>query len=62
MALLCIASRSKIIVFRVAEKVFSVAVRGTPVLMLLLLLFYVVFARSGMSAVMVAIIIQKGTN
>ncbi len=55
-ALLCAASRSKIIVLRVAEKVFSVVVRGTPVLMLLLLLFYVVFARTGMSAVMVAII------
>ena len=38
-ALLCAASRSKIIVLRVAEKVFSVVVRGTPVLMLLLLLF-----------------------
>ena len=55
-ALLCAASRSKIIVLRVAEKVFSVVVRGTPVLMLLLLLFYVVFARTGMSAIMVAII------
>ena len=55
-ALLCAASRSKIIVLRIAEKVFSVVVRGTPVLMLLLLLFYVVFARTGMSAVMVAII------
>ena len=54
--LLCTASRSKIIVLRVAEKVFSVVVRGTPVLMLLLLLFYVVFARTGMSAIMVAII------
>ena len=54
--LLCAASRSKIIVLRVAEKVFSVVVRGTPVLMLLLLLFYVVFARTGMSAIMVAII------
>ncbi|MBR2445155.1 MAG: ABC transporter permease subunit [Clostridia bacterium] len=55
-ALLCAASRSKIIVLRVAEKAFSVVVRGTPVLMLLLLLFYVVFARTGMSAIMVAII------
>ena len=55
-ALLCATSRSKIIVLRVAEKVFSVVVRGTPVLMLLLLLFYVVFARTGMSAIMVAII------
>ena len=55
-ALLCAASRSKIIVLRVAEKVFSVVVRGTPVLMLLLLLFYVVFARTGVPAIMVAII------
>ena len=55
-ALLCAASRSKIIVLRIAEKVFSVVVRGTPVLMLLLLLFYVVFARTGVPAIMVAII------
>ena len=55
-ALLCAASRSKIIVLRIAEKVFSVVVRGTPVLMLLLLLFYVVFARTGVAAIMVAII------
>ena len=55
-ALLCAASRSKIIVLRVAEKVFSVVVRGTPVLMLLLLLFYVVFARTGVPAIVVAII------
>ena len=55
-ALLCAASRSKSIILRVAEKFFSVVVRGTPVLMLLLLLFYVVFAKTGMSAVVVAII------
>lgn len=55
-ALLCAASRSKIIVLRIAEKVFSVVVRGTPVLMLLLLLFYVAFARTGVPAIMVAII------
>ena len=55
-ALLCAASRSKIIVLRIAEKVFSVVVRGTPVLMLLLLLFYVVFAQTGVPAIMVAII------
>ena len=55
-AVLCAASRSKIIVFRIVEKVFSVIVLGTPVLMLLLLLFYVIFARTGMPAVMVVII------
>ncbi|MBQ6900502.1 MAG: ABC transporter permease subunit [Firmicutes bacterium] len=54
--LLCAAARSRICIFRIAERIFSVVVRGTPVLMLLLLLFYVVFARTGMPAIIVAII------
>ena len=53
---LCAASRSRWRMLRIAEHVYSVVVRGTPVLMLLLFLFYVVFARAGVSALIVAVI------
>ena len=55
-ALLCLMSRTKSRIARGVEKVYTIVVRGTPVLMLLLLLFYVVFARSDLSAVVIAVI------
>ena len=55
-AVLCAASRSKWRILQVAEQVYSVVIRGVPVLMLLLFLFYVAFARSGLSALTVAVL------
>lgn len=53
---LCAASRSRWKILRLIERVYSVVMRGTPVLMLLLFLFYVAFARTGVSALLVAVI------
>lgn len=55
-AVLCAASRSRWRILQAAEQVYSVIIRGVPVLMLLLFLFYAVFARSGLSALTVAVI------
>ena len=55
-AALCAASRSRWRLLRILEQLYSVVIRGVPVLMLLLFLFYVVFARSGLSALTVAVI------
>lgn len=55
-AALCAASRCPWRVLRGMERVYSLIVRGTPVLMLLLFLFYVAFARSGLPALWVAVI------
>lgn len=55
-ALLCMTGRSKYGILRIIEKVYSVVVRGTPVPMLLLLLFYVVFVQADLSPLSVAII------
>lgn len=53
---LCAASRSRWRILQVAEQIYSVVIRGVPVLMLLLFLFYVAFARSGLPALTVAVI------
>ena len=55
-AALCVASRSRCRILQTAEQIYSVIIRGIPVLMLLLFLFYVAFARSGLSALTVAVI------
>ncbi len=55
-ALICLLRTRKNIVARGIAMVYIAVLRGTPVLMLLLLLYYGVFAKTGMSAVIVAII------
>ena len=55
-ALICLMRTRKNPVPRIIASVYIAILRGTPVLMLLLLLYYGVFARTGMKPVMVAII------
>ena len=55
-ALLCFLRMGKIVPLKVAAQIYISIIRGSPVLMLLMLLFYGVFARTGMSPVLVAVI------
>ena len=55
-ALLCFLRMGKITPLKVAAQIYISIIRGSPVLMLLMLLFYGVFARTGMSPVLVAVI------
>ncbi len=55
-ALICMARLGKSKILSKAAAVFIEILRGSPVLMLLLLMYYVVFARSHMDAVWVAVI------
>lgn len=55
-SLLCFFRVGKFKPLSVAAQVYISIVRGSPVLMLLMLLFYGVFARTGMSPVLVAVI------
>ncbi len=55
-AAICFFRLSKIKPLEIFAKAYIAIIRGSPVLMLLMLLFYGVFARSGMSPVMVAVI------
>ena len=55
-ALVCLMRTRKNPVVRLIASVYIAILRGTPVLMLLLLLYYGVFARSGAAPVMVAVI------
>lgn len=55
-ALLCFFRVGKFKPLSVAARVYISIVRGSPVLMLLMLLFYGVFARQGLSPVLVAVI------
>ena len=55
-ALICLMRTRKNPVVRGITSVYIAILRGTPVLMLLLLLYYGVFARAGLSAVMVAVV------
>ena len=55
-ALICLMRTRKNPVPRIIASVYIAILRGTPVLMLLLLLYYGVFARTGMKPVMVAVI------
>lgn len=55
-SLLCFFRVGKIAPLRIFAQVYISIIRGSPVLMLLMLLFYGVFARTGMSPVLVAVI------
>jgi len=55
-ALLCAMHYSGNKLLKFISKAYIVIVRGTPILLLLMLLFYVVFARSRMDAIYVAVI------
>jgi len=55
-ALICLMRTRKNPVARTVASVYIAILRGTPVLMLLLLLYYGVFARAGITPVMVAVI------
>lgn len=55
-AVLCFFRMGKFTPLKVAAQVYISIIRGSPVLMLLMLLFYGVFARTGMSPVLVAVI------
>lgn len=55
-ALICGMRRSRLALLRTPAKIYIAVLRGSPVLMLLLLFYYVVFARSRMDAWLVAVI------
>ena len=55
-SLLCFFRVGKIKPLKVAAQIYISIIRGSPVLMLLMLLFYGVFARTGISPVLVAVI------
>ena len=55
-ALLCFFRVGKFKPLKVAAQVYISIIRGSPVLMLLMLLFYGVFARQGLSPLLVAVI------
>lgn len=55
-ALLTYLARSRWVAIRVFIEWFNTFVRGTPVLLLLMLLYYVIFAKSSMEALVIAII------
>ena len=55
-SLLCFFRLGKIKPLKIAAQVYISIIRGSPVLMLLMLLFYGVFARQGLSPIAVAVI------
>lgn len=55
-SLLCFFRVGKIAPLKIFAQVYISIIRGSPVLMLLMLLFYGVFARTGMDPVLVAVI------
>ena len=55
-SLICLLRTRRNPVARLIASVYIAILRGTPVLMLLLLLYYGVFARSGVAPIMVAVI------
>lgn len=55
-SLLCFFRAGQIKLLKVAAQVYISIVRGSPVLMLLMLLFYGVFARQGLSPLVVAVV------
>ena len=55
-ALLCFFRVGKIPPLKIFAQIYIAIIRGSPVLMLLMLLFYGVFARSGFSPLIVAVI------
>ena len=55
-SLLCFFRLGKIKPLKIAAQIYISIIRGSPVLMLLMLLFYGVFARQGLSPIAVAVI------
>ena len=55
-AVICAFRMSKIKIFRFLATVYIIILRGSPVLMLLMLMYYGVFARSSLEAVTIAVI------
>lgn len=55
-AFICALRMSKITIFRFAATVYIIILRGSPVLMLLMLMYYGVFARSSLEAETIAVI------
>ncbi len=55
-AAICSMRAGKIVPLKIFAQVYVAVIRGSPVLMLLMLLFYGVFARSGVSPIAVAVI------
>lgn len=55
-AFLCVMHYSRSRILRFISKTYIIITRGTPILLLLMLLFYVVFARTRMDAIYIAII------
>ncbi|MBQ9419034.1 MAG: amino acid ABC transporter permease [Synergistaceae bacterium] len=55
-AVICAVRMSKVKIFRFIATVYIVILRGSPVLMLLMLMYYGVFARSSLEAVTIAVI------
>lgn len=55
-ALICAMRRGKRLLPRIFAKFYIAILRGSPVLMLLMLMYYVVFAKSSLDAILVAVI------
>ena len=55
-AFICLLRMSKIKIFRIISNIYIVILRGSPVLMLLMLMYYGVFARSDLEANTIAVI------
>ena len=55
-ALICLLRTRKNVILRTIASVYIAVLRGTPVLMLLLLLYYSIFAKTGLKPVTVAVI------
>ena len=55
-AIICFFRMSKIKIFSISARIFISIVRGSPVLMLLMLFFYGIFAESNLKPIFVAII------
>ena len=55
-AVICFFRVGKILPLKIFAQIYISIIRGSPVLMLLMLLFYGIFARSGLSPVTVAVI------
>jgi len=55
-AIICSIRNSRVGILRWIAKIYIAVLRGSPVLLLLMLLFYVVFARSSLNAAYVAVV------
>ena len=55
-AFICAFRMSKIKLFKFAATIYIIILRGSPVLMLLMLMYYGVFARSSLEAVTIAVV------